>query len=855
MYNRKKNRFFIGIKQPLGESGVLHSKWGINRSEKRGIFGTGMKRFIILILIIFSCINSFSQVQKSVAALRIEHPPKIDGILDDTCWIGAEIAGDFIQNQLTPGAPSYQKTDVKIVYDNDAIYIGAMLYDTSPDSVLWELSTRDAEANADLFGILFDTYNDDINAFGFFLTAAGTQIDARYSSQGQDFDWNAVWLSSVKIGKNGWICEMKIPYSALRFSAKDEQAWGFNIIRKIRRTREMSFWNFVDPKIDAFVRQFGDLTNLKNIKPPPRLSFTPYIAGLFNHYPYNQPGIKNETFDFSGGMDVKYGLSDAFTLDMTLVPDFSQVQSDNQVLNLSPFEVQFQERRPFFTEGTELFNKGGLFYSRRVGGMPIGYNDAYNQLKPGETIIKNPSQTQLYNATKLSGRTRSNLGIGVFNAVSAEAFATAQDSDGVTRKILTSPLTNYNIVVLDQALKNNSSVSLINTNVTRDGHWYDANVTGAGFQLNNKSNMYKVEGFGGYSQRFYPDSSKPYSGYSGRLSFGKSGGNFTCMAYGNMNTNTFNPNDLGIQFMNNNVDMGVEIGYNIYKPFWRLNNIFNNVNITYQRMYIPDAFGNFGIYGDHVTTWKKHFFTCGIRYGFEPIITYDYYEPRIFGRFYTFPVNYRGGGFISSDYRKKVALDISANYRAFNENQRSTVDIFVSPRWRVNNKLSFIYETYYEDRIDDIGFVNYDYYTDTITFGRRNLQTISNTLSGVYKFTNKMSMSVRGRHYWSRATYAGYYNLNNDGSLSGYAYPYSHDVNFNAFNIDVVFFWQFAPGSELNITYKNAVLKREAQINYDYYYNFRGSLNSPQNNSVSVKILYYIDYLTIRKAFRKKKQE
>ncbi len=814
-----------------------------------------MKKLFVFILFVLTFNNGFSQALKSIGALRVTNSPKIDGNLNDSSWVNAEPAVDLIQNMLSPGMPSEQKCEVKVVYDDAAIYIGAMLYDSSPDSILRELSTRDAEANADLFGVLFDTYNDDINAFGFFVTAAGTQIDARYSSEGQDFNWNAVWQSSVKYNEKGWVIEMKIPYSALRFSAKEEQTWGFNIIRKIRRTREMSFWNFVDPKIDAFVKQFGDLTGLKNIKPPVRLSFSPYIAGLFNHYPYNQVGIKNESYSFSGGMDLKYGLSDAFTLDMTLVPDFSQVQSDNNVLNLSPFEVQFQERRPFFTEGTELFNKGGLFYSRRVGGLPIGYRNVYSQLKGNEVIIKNPTQTRLYNATKLSGRTEKKLGIGIFNAVSGETYATAQDTAGNTRDILSSPLTNYNIVVLDQALKNNSFITLVNTNVTRDGHWHDANVTGLGFEANNKSNTYQVAGFGAMSQKFYPDSNSSFKGYSGRLNFGKSGGNFTWNAYGNMNTNTYNPNDLGIQFMNNNVDMGLEIGYNVYKPFWRLNNIFNSVNFSYSRMYVQDAFANFGIYGNSVTTWKKHFFTTGIRYGLEPIITYDWYEPRIFGRFYTFPINYRGGGFISSDYRKKVALDISANYRVFNENQRSTVDIYVSPRWRVNNKLSFIYETYYEDRIDDIGFVFYDSYTDTITLGRRNLQTISNTLSGVYKFTNKMSLSVRGRHYWSRATYSGYYNLNHDGSLTQYNHLYSHNVNFNAFNIDVVFFWQFAPGSELNIVYKNAVLKSESSINYDYYYNFRGSLNSPQNNSVSIKVLYYIDYLDIKKAFRRKNRK
>ena len=818
-------------------------------------FASVMRAFLYLVIFILTVSDTFSQAIKTMHAVRTEAIPKIDGILNDSCWMNVETATDFIQNQLHPGLPSEQKSEVKILYNDDAIYIGAMLFDTSPDSILHELSTRDNEANADLFGIFFDTYNDDINAYGFFVTAAGTQIDARYSSEGQDFNWNAVWISSIKYNDKGWVVEMKIPYSAVRFSAKDEQQWGLNIIRKIRRTREMSFWNPVDPKINALVKQFGHLAGLKNLKPPPRLSLTPYLAGLFNNYPYNQPGIYNSSYTFSGGLDLKYGLSDGFTLDMTLVPDFSQVQSDNKVLNLSPFEVQYQERRPFFTEGTELFNKGGLFYSRRVGGTPIGYNAVYNQLKAGEVIVKNPTQTQLYNATKLSGRTQKKLGIGIFNAVSAEMFAIAQDTLGNTRKILSSPLTNYNIVVLDQALKNNSFISLVNTNVTRDGHYYDANVTGSNFQFNNKNNTYGLFGSGAMSQRLYPDSAKPYTGYSAGFGFGKTGGNLRWSAYGSMNTNKYNPNDLGIQFMNNNIDVGADLDYNIYKPFWRLNNFYNSINIIYQRMYIQDAFANFAISGRNITTWKKHFFTTGINYTAEPIITYDYYEPRIFGRFYTFPTNYKFGGFISSDYRKKLALDIFANYRQFNENKRSTVDVFVSPRWRVNNKLSFIYETYYEDRVDDIGFVHYDSFGDTITLGRRSLQTISNTLSGVYKFTNKISLSLRGRHYWSRATYYAYYNLNQDGTLTQYNHQDSHDVSFNAFNIDMVFFWQFAPGSELNIVYKNAVLKREAVINYDYYYNFKGSLNSPQNNSVSVKILYYIDYLTLKKAFRKKKKE
>ncbi|MCW3076978.1 MAG: hypothetical protein JWO32_1587, partial [Bacteroidetes bacterium] len=759
----------------------------------------------LIFFVLLTCTFAKAQL-KSVTALRISQSPKIDGVLDDSCWADAEVATDFIQRDLHPGFPSEQKTEVKFLYDDAAIYVGAQLYDSSPDSILRELSTRDNEANAELFGIFLDTYNDDINAYGFFVTSAGTQIDARYSSEGQDFAWNAVWISSVKINKQGWTIELKIPYSAVRFSKKDIQTWGLNIIRKIRRLRENSFWNPIDPKIQALIRQCGDLKGLQNIKPPVRLSFSPYVAGIFNHFPYHDPAVKNLNYNFSGGMDVKYGLSDAFTLDMTLVPDFSQVQSDNQVLNLSPFEVQFQERRPFFTEGTELFNKGGLFYSRRVGGTPLNYYKVNSQLKDGEKVIKNPSQTQLLNATKLSGRTSGKLGVGIFNALANNTYATLQDSTGETRRILTAPLTNYNIVVLDQALKNNSSVSLINTNVTRDGHFYDANVTGTVFRFNNKTNTYSLGGGGVMSSRMFADSSKADNGYSANLDFGKSGGNFKWNVYGSMNTDRFNPNDLGILILTNNYETGLNLIYNVYKPFWKVNNFYNNVNISYQRIYKPSAFWNFGIYGNHITNFTKRFLTCGVNYGIEPVVTYDYYEPRIFGRFYTFPINYSVGGFISSDYRKPFALDINTNYRWFKENDRHYLYVSVSPRYRVNNKLSFIYEVSNNLRYDDIGFVNYNSFTDTITFGRRNMQTVNNILSSVYKFTNKMSLSFRLRHYWSTALYKGYYALGQNGYLTRYSYPNNHNVNFNAFNIDMVFFWQFAPGSELNIIWKNSLL-------------------------------------------------
>ncbi len=221
----------------------------------------------------------------------------------------------------------------------------------------------------------------------------------------------------------------------------------------------MVFWNKVDPTVDGFFNQCGLLTEIKDIKPPPRLFFYPYVSSYIEN---DESTGKSWDGTVNGGMDLKYGISDAFTLDMTLIPDFGQVQSDDQVLNLSPFEVQFNENRQFFTEGTDLFSKADLFYSRRIGGVPLGYFDLLDAVDEDvEEFVENPIKSRLINATKVSGRTTGGLGIGIFNAVTAETVARVRDLEtGSEREVVTDPLTNYNILVLDQNIWSNISGSV-----------------------------------------------------------------------------------------------------------------------------------------------------------------------------------------------------------------------------------------------------------------------------------------------------------------------------------------------------------------------------------------------------------
>jgi len=287
-------------------------------------------------------------ISKSLAAKRTSSAIKIDGKLDEAAWKETTPATDFIEWRPNFGGKEEPetRTEVYLLYDNTAIYISGYCHEKSKDSVSKELVGRDKVGVNDYVGIIFDTYFDKINGVGFYLTPLGEQFDAKYSTTfGEDASWNAVWDGESQVVSDGWTFEMKIPYSALRFNSKGNQTWGLNITRLRQKSGQQYMWNGLDPNKSGLINQEGEWTGIQKISSPARLSFSPYFSTYLNHYPYNIPGVKNVTSSVNGGMDVKFGISQSFTLDMTLVPDFGQVQSDNQVLNLSPFEIKYNENK------------------------------------------------------------------------------------------------------------------------------------------------------------------------------------------------------------------------------------------------------------------------------------------------------------------------------------------------------------------------------------------------------------------------------------------------------------------------------------------------------------------------------
>lgn len=815
-----------------------------------------MKRvslFTLLILISFVAPIFIGEVKASFAqdasgkkeytAVRIFSPPKIDGILDDSCWINVVVATDFTQSEPNPGNPSRQKTEVKFVYDNSFLYISAMMYDAYPDSIPCELSKRDNVffgPNADAFGFSIDTYHDGQNAFLFGVTSCGVQTDTKVSDPDNfDDSWNVAWESKVKITDKGWSAEIKIPYSAIRFPKKDVQEWGINFSRMNRRSREFSHWNPISPEVQGFIHQSGILKGISHIESPLRLSFSPYVSAYLDNY------SGNNSYAINGGADIKYGINESFTMDMTLIPDFGQVKSDDKVLNLSPFEIRYDEQRSFFTEGTELFNRALIFYSRRIGAQPLDYENVYSETDSNEVVEKNFASTQLYNATKISGRTKNKLGIGFFNAVTAPAYATLHDTiSDASRKILTQPLTNYNVFVLDQGLKNNSYISLINTNVTRNGSTYDANVTGTEFKVAGKKNKFAIMGAGSVSQLYYPDSAKPISGHRYRIVLAKVSGNYTNELYYRSVSDKYDNNDLGYIDKNNEAAIVFDQSYNIYKPFWKINKMSNDLGIDYFMRANPRTFTKMNI------DWNtdidfKNYFTWGFTWGIRPVKYYDYYEPRVEGRYYQMPTCFDVGTYFSSDSRKRFGLEGNISDMPFNQRNRNKLMWGLSPRFRFSDKFNMNYFYYSATHFDDVGWA--DNVNDTIIFGVRDRRDVINTLEANYVFTSTMSLSLRARHYWSQVKYKSYFELNDNGKESITSYSQNNDINFNAVTVDMIYTWQFAPASELSFVWKNAIFTESTQLINNYLDNFNKTFEYPQLNSFSIKILYYMDYQKLKR--------
>ncbi len=805
-------------------------------------------------MIASACIGYGQNQEKEIFAKRISEIIEIDGNLFEADWAKVEPAIDFVQEDPYPGAEATLPTEVRVLYDDNAFYIGARLYDPVPESILRELTERNDIGNADHFEVVIDPYRDGIHGYSFAVTSSGVQIDARMYGDRKDAAWDAVWESAVVIDSLGWSLEMRIPYSAIRFPGRDEQKWSINFGRNIRQTREQSWWSEIDPNIDGVLQQSGLLKGISDIEPPIRLSLYPFLAVSKDYTDFSG----ENPWGISGGLDLKYGISQAFTLDLTLIPDFSQALSDKDVLNLSPFEVVFDENRQFFTEGMEIFNRGDLFYSRRVGGRPAYFFPLSGELEVGDEIVENPGNANLLNATKISGRTRSGLGLGFFNAIGGREFARVRGVDGEEREVKSIPLTNYNVVVADQGLKNNSNIAIMNTNVWREGSAPSSNVTGTDFQFFNTGRRYALRGYGHYSVNEVP-AGDSYTGHQYHLELAKVSGNFRGSVRYREISDGFDPNDLGLLLVNNERRFYSRIGYYQFQPIGPVNRFSSNLQLRYAQLYSSGDRTGLLLNWDasvFLRTWDAFFFN--IDHKIRP--DRDFFEPRTgdFSRYYLQPKSTYGRFLYSSDYRRTLAVNLQLEGTRFPGLDRHIWGWRLLTRIRLSDQLFVIASTDHVGWKNNEGFINpnplavgYNELEDgDIVFGRRDRMNIINNLNVRYIFTNRMNVVMQTRHFFSQVDYSDFFILQQDGRLKESDYRGRvddearslHDLNFHLFNVDLIYTWRFAPGSDLIFVWKNNIASSSNEEAGKYFREVADLFQSPQENSFVLKLIYYLDY-------------
>ncbi len=553
---------------------------------------------------------------RAMATRAMPGTPKIDGVLDDPEWELAREFGGFVQRDPDEGEAATERTVFRVLYDDGALYIGIRAYDSEPDRIVGRLTRRDQYSESDWLVISIDSYFDRRTAFEFRVNPAGVERDVyRFDDTNLDDTWDAVWDVATRVDEQGWVAEFRIPYTQLRFSEAAEQMWGFNVTRIIQRKNEEAQWKPIPKEGSGWVSEYGELSGLEGINPKRRLEILPYVAGaqFQTHKVDGDPFQDGSDFLGSAGFDLRLGVTNNLTLDATINPDFGEVEADPSVLNLGVFEVFFEERRPFFIEGANIYQfslrpgNGGrekLFHSRRIGRTPRGFPDV-------DGFVDVPGKTTILGAGKLTGKTAGGWSIGLLTALTGEEKAKIVMPDGTRFEESVEPLTNYAVGRLQRDFRDGqSALGVMVTAVNRDipvslgflnsaayaagidlrHRLWDANweITGKVMGSHIRGSTDAITGAQLSSARFFqrPDADHlsfdstrtSLVGSAGGVAFRKIGGGHW---RGNVGVEWVSPgfevNDLGFQRAADVVRENVWVGYREFQP----GTIFRRYNVNW----------------------------------------------------------------------------------------------------------------------------------------------------------------------------------------------------------------------------------------------------------------------------------
>src|SRR2546425_6797210 len=741
-------------------------------------------------------------IPPAVTAVRVDHAPVIDGRLDDAVWALATPVTQFLQTDPDEGKPVSEATEVRVLYDAGALYVGARLFDREPRRIIRRLGRRDAQPPSDDFRVLLDSYHDHRTAFRFTVNAAGVKGDILFGDDGDfaDDSWDPVWEAATTVDSLGWTAELRIPFSQLRFSPAREQVWGVRFVRWIQRKNEFALFPFVGKTESGFVSRFAHLVGLRDIQQPRRLELLPYTVARGT---YDDPAVARNPFDdgssyFGGaGLDVKYGVTSNLTRDAAFNPDFGQVEIDPAFVNLTAFEQFLPEHRPFFVEGADIFGFGGtggsfssfggtpqFFYSRRIGRPPHG--DASS---PGQ-FVRMPDNTTILGAAKLSGKTAGGWSVGVLDALTAREYAVTADTLSGTRAAdEVEPLTNYFVGRFKRDYAGgNTSLGLLTTGVNRDvrvptleflrsaayaggvdlfhrwgrstytiaanlGFSYIRGDTLAIQQAQRSSNRYFTRPD---AQSFHYDPSRTsLFGVTGEFYINKVAGNWLWGLAGSTTTPGFEVNDLGFQRRVDRISGSATAGYHWTRPGRVFREatavVFLGPSWNYDLDNIQKAIGAFS-FGTFRNFW---FYNASVTFNTRAM------DDRLTrgGPLAATPAAWNANGGFGTDDRRSVSLNAFVSY-SVNDAGGWTLSASPTVRVRPSGAVSFSVGPNYFTGRDAAQYVAVVRDANaTATFGARYVfaQLVQHSLDVAVRMNLTFSQTLSFQLYAQPFTFAGDY--------------------------------------------------------------------------------------------------
>ena len=806
-----------------------------------------MKYILFAVIFCVLAASLFAQyAEKNITAEHIQGAITVDGYLNETEWHRILPAGDFTQYEPIEGATPSESTHVYILYDENALYIGAMLYDSNPEHIVEQRSRRDRHTQADRFEVLIDSNNDRLSAYRFAVNVSNVQEDGIYSQDGAVYDgnWEAVWQSSTQRTDSGWSVEMRIPFSVLRFDRRGSYVqWGVNFRRFIARRNEEIHWVMVPRRESGLVSRFGALRGIANIGTPLHVTIVPYAVSYGRLRSNRLPQISEKNYFGNAGVDVKFGLTANTTLDIAVNPDFGQVEIDQTTVNLSAFETFYPEKRPFFLEGADLFRFGAtrdgrelqLFYSRRIGRRP-----AQPDPESGQQYIEVPQATTILGAAKLTGRTAGGLSVGALSAYTNRENAIIRMPDGEKLHIPVAPYSSYNVLRMRQEIFNNSTLGIIATGVLRD-RTNTAVSGGVDWNFRFDESKYVVDGFIAGTRMEQNDAL--LEGRAGRLYVAKTGGqHWLASANYEYFSRSFNPNEIGFirradyQGIKGSISYKEDNAGGFFRRYRTTLSAESNWNIDGKPIYRS---AGFLIFFEYMDFWAS---TILYQYNFP---VYDDFETRGLG-LYKRPGTHMIDGWIGSDSRKTVVVYPQYNvswtdsgmmeiYVSLNANIRPTPLIEISPSiGRFGSKRT---EAWFTNAFNDaLGMIS--------LFGDRGIKQIDFSLSGLVSLHPGLSVQFFSQVLLYHAWYDNYRYLATPDDLQSYDYrrhPHyqNPDINYQAINTSVIVRWEFKRGSTVYIVWKQERSGTHDRVRQYFRDTFRDAFRTPIDNVFLIKVNYW----------------